>query len=69
MKEVFAACEAVTGGAIPHQIGPRREGDPPRLVADATHARDDLGWTPEKSLIEAIVSDAWAWEQKYTSGI
>ena len=69
VKEVFAACETVTGRVIPHQIGPRREGDPPRLVADATRARDVLDWTPEKSSIEAIVSHAWAWEQKHTTGI
>ncbi len=69
VKEVFAACETVTSRAIPHQIGPRREGDPPRLVADATRARDILDWKPEKSSIEAIVSDAWAWEQKQANGI
>lgn len=67
VKEVFAACEAITGRAIPHHIGARREGDPPTLVANATRARERLDWTPAKPSIETIVGDAWAWEQKPSS--
>jgi UDP-glucose-4-epimerase GalE len=36
VKEVMAAVEHVTGKPVPHVIGPRREGDPPSLVADST---------------------------------
>lgn len=62
VKEVFAACEAAAQQSIPHSVGPRREGDPARLVADATKAREALEWTPVHTLIDNIVASAWAWE-------
>ena len=34
VREVIAACREVTGHPIPAQVGPRRPGDPPELVAD-----------------------------------
>jgi UDP-glucose 4-epimerase len=43
---------------------PRREGDPARLVADATLARQQLGWVPQFPDLETIVAHAWAWENK-----
>lgn len=39
------------------EVGPRREGDPPRLVADAALAQDLLGWKPVHSNIETILGD------------
>lgn len=67
VKEVFAACEDIVGQPIPHRLGQRREGDPARLVADASRAREELGWQPRHSEIEMIVATAWAWEQKHRS--
>src|ERR1700722_8120328 len=34
--EVMHAVEEVTGKKVPHRIAPRREGDPPELVADCS---------------------------------
>lgn len=62
VKEVFAACEAAAQQSIPHSVGPRRAGDPARLVADATKAREALEWTPVHTQIDNIVASAWAWE-------
>jgi UDP-glucose 4-epimerase len=31
-----------------------RPGDPPRLLADTTRARDELGWQPEVSLEDGL---------------
>lgn len=56
--EVIHAAEAATGQPVRRKIGPRRPGDPPVLVADATKARDVLGWTPHRDLTN-IVSSAW----------
>jgi UDP-glucose 4-epimerase len=42
-------------------IGPRREGDPPELVADSTRLQRDLNWTPRYSSLRQIVETAWAW--------
>ena len=59
VREVLATIEEVTGLPVPVQIGPRRAGDPTRLVASADRAAARLGWTPERTLAE-MVADAWA---------
>jgi UDP-glucose-4-epimerase GalE len=59
--EVIRAAERVTGRSIPVRIAPRREGDPPNLVADLGAARRLLDWTPVRSDAEAILADAWRW--------
>jgi UDP-glucose-4-epimerase GalE len=64
VKEVLAAVEKVTGKKVPHTIGPRREGDPPSLVADSHKLQNALGWRPERADLDRIVSDAWAFAQK-----
>lgn len=68
VREVLAAAEAATGQPIPHAEGPRRAGDPPVLVADATLAREVLGWEPEHPDLEEIVASAWAWRRANPGG-
>ncbi len=68
VREVIAACERVSGRAIRAIEKPRRPGDPPRLVADASKARRELGWEPRIPRIEDIVASAWAWHQTHPSG-
>jgi len=63
VKQVLAAVEKVTGKKVPHTIGPRREGDPPSLVADSRKLQTALGWRPERADLERIVADAWAFAQ------
>jgi UDP-glucose-4-epimerase GalE len=58
--EVIHAAEAATGQPVRRKVGPRRAGDPPILVADASKAHKLLNWTPERDLTN-IVSTAWAW--------
>ena len=65
VKEVFDACEKVTGKKIPVEIQARRAGDPATLIADNRKAKEVLGWTPEKSLEDSIET-AYAWEEKLT---
>ena len=62
--EVIEAARRVTGREITIKNSPRRPGDPPALVADATKARRVLGWQPAHPGIETIVRDAWAFEQR-----
>jgi len=64
VKQVLAAVEKVTGTKVPHTIGPRREGDPPSLVADSRRLQSSLGWHPQRADLERIVADAWAFAQK-----
>lgn len=61
--EVIEAARRVTGRAIPYEVGPRRAGDPPVLVASSAQAREKLGWTPRYDRIEPIIETAWAWHQ------
>jgi UDP-glucose-4-epimerase GalE len=63
VKEVLAAVEKVTGKKVPHTMGPRREGDPPSLVADSRKLQNALGWRPQRADLERIVADAWAFAQ------
>ena len=64
VKEIADAVEKVAGKPLPRQIGGRRPGDPPALIAAAGKAREVLGWEPKNSDIENIVRTAWAWHQK-----
>ena len=65
--EVIQAAENTTGRPIRRTIGPRRPGDPPVLVADPAKAQTVLGWTAKRNLVD-IVSSAWTWMQKESSG-
>jgi UDP-glucose 4-epimerase len=68
VMEVIDAARRVTGHPIPHRVVPRRPGDPPRLVADASLARKTLDWTPKYVGIEPIVASAWQWHQANPNG-
>jgi UDP-glucose 4-epimerase len=61
VSEVLRAVEKVTGRQVPFTFGPRRDGDPPLLVADSTRLQIELKWSPRDSSIERIVETAWAW--------
>ncbi|MGI9018295.1 MAG: UDP-glucose 4-epimerase GalE [Euzebya sp.] len=58
VREVLAAVQQVTGRTIDVREAAPRPGDPAELVADATLARQVLGWQPTRSLEQAI-ADAW----------
>ena len=64
VKQVLDAIAAETGETLTPVAAPRRKGDPPILVADATLARTDLGFAPILSDLESIVRTAWAWHQQ-----
>lgn len=64
--EVVKAARKVTGLEIPVRIGPRRPGDPAVLVASSEKIKRELGWTPRKAGLPAIISSAWEWLQRRT---
>jgi UDP-glucose-4-epimerase GalE len=43
---------------------PRRDGDPPVLLADGSKARGIMGWHPRLSSLERIVETAWRWHSQ-----
>ena len=68
VREVIEACRRVTGHAIPEKLGPRRAGDPPKLIASSELARTTLGWEPRYVEIEPIVATAWRWQSAHPRG-
>lgn len=69
VREMIRAVEEVTGRKVPYVVGPRREGDPPVLVANADKLRRNLGWHPHFSELRDIVATAWNFERKRSSGV
>lgn len=68
VREVVRMCEEVTGRKLPAHEKPRRPGDPPRLVADASKARSELGWQPRHADLRSIVASAWEWHRRHPDG-
>lgn len=64
VQDVIDSARRITGRAIDVRDAPRRDGDPARLVADSTLARQILGWIPRYSGLDTMVAHAWAWETK-----
>lgn len=63
VREVVAAVERAAGVAIDARDAPRRPGDPPHLVADASRIREALSWTPKFEDIDEIAKTSLAWER------
>lgn len=64
VMEVLHAIERVTSLKVPHKIYPRRPGDPPELVANASRARLQLGLGfPNSGSLEWIIETGWAWRR------
>ena len=63
VREVIETAKAVTGRELLAHVAKRREGDPPKLVASAVKAKNELGWEPLHSDLRAIIEHAWRWHQ------
>lgn len=63
VKEVIETARKVTGHSIPAKIETRRTGDPAKLVASSKKAKEILGWKPEFTNLEQIISTAWNWHK------
>jgi UDP-glucose-4-epimerase GalE len=59
--DVIRTVESITRSRVPVQSGPRRKGDAPALVADASRAERVLGWRAENSGLSSIVESAYRW--------
>jgi UDP-glucose 4-epimerase len=63
VKDILQCCERL-GFPVPHRFGPRRAGDPARLIADSSRARQGLGWVPQYEDISFIVDSAYRWHSR-----
>ena len=68
VREVFAECERVAGRRIPVEVAPRRDGDPPVLLADPARIMRELGWQPAHRTLAPMVESAWRWIQANPRG-
>jgi UDP-glucose 4-epimerase len=65
--QVLDAVSKAVGSGVPFDEAPRREGDPPALVAASGRIRRELGWEPEFGL-DAIVESAVRWHRNHPRG-
>ncbi|WP_435255647.1 UDP-glucose 4-epimerase GalE [Tenacibaculum sp. A30] len=63
VMEIIKTFEKVTQQSLSYKITNRREGDITAAYADTTKANVVLGWKPQETLEEALLS-AWKWQQK-----
>ncbi len=60
--QMVKMAEEVTGKSVSFEVRPRREGDPPELIADPSKALDLLGWKARHSDLRTILETSWRWE-------
>jgi UDP-glucose 4-epimerase len=65
---VVEMVQRVTGKPVKHEIGPRRAGDPPALLASSKKAEEILGWKKTKSSLEDIVRSSYEWRLRHPDG-
>jgi UDP-glucose 4-epimerase len=66
--EVVNMAREITRINIPCEFSSRRPGDPAILIANSTRARQDLGWKPELSGLNTIITSAWDWIRRHPDG-
>jgi UDP-glucose 4-epimerase len=59
VKEITDLSQKIIGKSISHQIGPRRLGDPAKLLASSAKAYKLLDWKPKYSSAESIIQTTW----------
>lgn len=68
VREVIDVLEKLTGVPLPVRYAPRRAGDPPELVADASALNARFAWRPRYDDLTEIVRSSLAWERKIAGG-
>jgi UDP-glucose 4-epimerase len=67
VREVIRAVSRVVGRELPAVESPRRPGDPPALIADATRIRSEFGWRPKHDDLHEVIATAYEWERRLNS--
>lgn len=65
--DVVKSFEKAIGKPIKYEIKPRRAGDIAECYADATKAKEELGWTAKYGITE-MCEDAWRWQVNNPNG-
>jgi UDP-glucose-4-epimerase GalE len=64
VMEVISAVKRISGLSTPFRPIQKRPGDAPVLVADASKARQTIGWVPKFTDLHEIVETAWKWHKE-----
>jgi UDP-glucose-4-epimerase GalE len=62
VRQAVAETARIAGCPVPHQVGPRRPGDSPKLVGDISKSARELGWRPIRDLATQI-DDTLRWRR------
>jgi len=65
--EMVTAFEKASGRPIPYKVGPRRDGDVPRMSASVDKAQALLGWRAQLG-VDQMCASTWAWQSENPSG-
>ncbi|KAH8919501.1 NAD(P)-binding protein, partial [Atractiella rhizophila] len=64
---IIEAMKKATGVNFTYEVGPRRAGDVPSLIADPSLAEKELGFKAKKDL-ETMCRDLWNWQKGHPDG-
>lgn len=64
-RQVIEMVKDVSGVDFDLQEGPRREGDPSKLIAGNDKIKTLFGWEPRHNDLRHIIETAWHWEQAW----
>ena len=65
--DIIKSASAAVGHDIPYVIAPRRAGDIAACYADATKAKEELGWEAKYD-VKRMCEDSWRWQSKHPNG-
>lgn len=65
--DIIKNFEEATGVEIPYEIKPRRAGDIAINYADASKAKQELGWVAQNGIKE-MCEDSWRWQSQNPDG-
>ena len=65
--DIIKSASAAVGRDLPYVITPRRAGDIAACYADATKAKEELGWEAQYD-IKRMCEDSWRWQSKHPNG-
>jgi len=66
--QIIETCRQITKHPIPALVGPRRQGDPARLIANPRHICTELNWQPRFAKLADIIETAWNWHKLHPNG-
>ncbi|RMH24186.1 MAG: UDP-glucose 4-epimerase GalE [Planctomycetota bacterium] len=68
VRQILDSVRRVTGRDFEVTESGRRAGDAIALYNDPSKIRRELGWSPEVTDIDEVVSTAWSWFEKHPDG-